>query len=151
MLKNLSKQTVVNADPDTVWRAWTTVEGLKFISSQSRVELRHGGAYEWFLDLPADAYGRRGGEGAKILVVMPGELLAFTWMFPPAVPTLRDARATTQVVVRFEAVDAHSTRVRLDVSGWQSGTDWEAGWQYFDRAWDVVLERLTDHFAGRAD
>ena len=147
MLENLSKQTVVDAGVAEVWRAWTTVEGLRFISSSSKVELKHGGAYEWFLDLPPDEHGRRGGEGAQILVVMPEELLAFTWTFPPAVPSLRHARETTQVVVRFDPISAQRTRVRLDVSGWQDGADWQAGWQYFDQAWERVLQRLTAHFA----
>lgn len=147
---DLAKETVVQADLASVWDAWTTVEGLKFISAQSRVELEHGGAYEWFLDLPADENGRRGGEGAKLLVVLPRELLAFTWTFPPDVPTLRNAQATTQVVVRFDALSPEQTRVRLDATGWKAGEDWQAGWQYFDRAWSLVLQRLTDHFAARA-
>ena len=50
----LRKQVEVRAPLADVWNAWTTAEGLKFISAESRVELRIGGPYEWFLDLPPD-------------------------------------------------------------------------------------------------
>jgi uncharacterized protein YndB with AHSA1/START domain len=146
MVEDISKQAVVSGPLEAVWDAWTTVEGLKFISQRSRVELEPDGAYEWFLDLEPDRQGRRGGEGARLLVVIPHELLAFTWTFPPSVESLRFARETTRVVVRFESVDAQTTSVRLDVTGWEQGEDWAEGRRYFDRAWDIVLQRLTDAF-----
>lgn len=145
-LPDLSKQVVVNASLEDAWASWVTEEGLEFISRRSNVELAPGGSYEWFLDLEPDEFGRRGGEGARLLVVMPHDLLAFTWRFPPSVMALRRAEVETQVVVRFEALDDQRTRVRLDVSGWGSGPDWQDGHRYFDNAWDVVLSRFAGSF-----
>lgn len=148
MIENLRKTVEVDAELDEVWRAWTTEDGLKFISSQSNVELVPGGAYEWFLDLEPDENGKRGGQGARLLAIVPHEMLVFSWTFPPAVASLRKAGAMTQVVVRFETASNGRTRVRLDAVGWQEGDDWAAGRQYFDNAWDIVLQRLKEHFAG---
>lgn len=138
----LVKEVVVAAPVDAVWHALTTEEGLRFISERSRVELRPGGPYEWFLDLEPDANGRRGGEGAEILAFVPRERLEFTWTFPPAVPTLRLAKATTRAVVTLDDLGDGRTRVHFEQSGWKGGEDWDAGYAYFDRAWGVVLERL---------
>ena len=145
--RTLSKSVTVTASIAEVWHAWTTAEGLRFISKKSRVDLEPGGAYEWFLDLDPDPQGYRGGERSHLLAVLPEDLLVFNWTFPPPVPTLRASGAMTQVVVRFEALDESTTRVRLDVGGWQDGHDWDAGYLYFDRAWSSVLEALRAHFA----
>jgi uncharacterized protein YndB with AHSA1/START domain len=150
MIENLRKTVDVDAGLDEVWQAWTTEDGLKFISSNSNVQLLPGGAYEWFLDLEPDENGKTGGQGARLLAIVPREVLVFSWTFPPAVPSLRKADAMTQVVVRFEPVNESRTRVRLDAVGWQEGDDWAAGRRYFDNAWDIVLQRLKEHFAHSA-
>lgn len=142
----LVHEITVAAPVAEVWYAWTTEEGLRFISAKSRVELRPGGAYEWFLDLPPDAAGRRGSEGSRVLAWLPSKMLAFAWTFPPDVPTLRAAGATTQVVVMFDALEGGGSRVRLHAHGWRDGADWEAGRRYFDAAWSAVLAQLQRHF-----
>ncbi len=144
----LVKEVTVNASLDEVWHAWTTAEGLTFISGESNVLLERGGPYEWFLDLPPDEYGKRGGQGARILAFLPKEMIAFSWTFPPSIPELRDANETTQVVVRFEPRDG-AVFVRLVAHEWQEGEFWEAGYAYFDRAWESVLNALKAHFESR--
>ena len=143
----LRKEVVVEASLDEVWAAWTTAEGLKFASPESRVELRVGGPYEWFLQLDPDEKGRRGGEGARILSFLPQQMLAFDWTFPPNIPSLRYSDARTQVVVLFDAVDDEHVRVRFAQHGWQDGADWDTGYAYFDEAWSWVLGQLEAHFA----
>lgn len=143
----LVKEVTVEAAPEAVWNAWTTAEGLRFVSSESRVELKIGGAYEWFLDGPADDRGRRGSEGSRILAFLPGKMLAFAWTFPPDIPSLRAAGETTQVVVLFDDQADGAVRVRLHVLGWQDGEEWRRGRDYFDRAWGYVLEHLRQRFA----
>lgn len=91
----MTKEILVQAPLETVWHAWTTEEGLSFVSGKSNVDLEIGGRYEWFLDLEPDEQARRGSEGSKVLM-----------------------------------------------HGWQDGEAWDRGWEYFDRAWDLVLERL---------
>jgi uncharacterized protein YndB with AHSA1/START domain len=148
--KVLTKEAVVTADLDAVWRAWTTEDGLKFVSGRSKVELKAGGAYEWFLDLEPDERGRRGGQGSHFLAILPKDMIVFAWTFPPTIPTLRYRDAMTQVVVRFSALADAQTRVRMDVGGWQEGDDWQRGREYFDQAWDLVLSRLAASFEGDA-
>ena len=53
----------------------------------------------------------------------------------------------TWVVVQFEPVDASSTRVTLTHLGWQTGGEWGQVFDYFVRAWDVVLGRLQYRFS----
>jgi uncharacterized protein YndB with AHSA1/START domain len=137
----LFKEITIAASLAQVWDAWTTEEGLRFVSDRSNVELRPGGPYEWFLELEPDAWGRRGGEGARILDFEPRKSLEFTWTFPPAVPELRESHATTNVRVEFEAIPT-GTRIRFTQRGWQEGESWDAGFAYFDRAWDLVFEKL---------
>ena len=138
----LRLQTVVAAPSQAAWTAWTTAQGLRFASAQSNVELRAGGPYELFLDLPPDEVGRRGSEGSQVLAWLPGRMLAFTWTFPPSIPSLRQAGETTQVVLLFDAVGPDRTRVSLYQHGWQSGADWDRGYAYFEGAWAAVLERF---------
>ena len=139
---------VVAAPVERVWDAWTTVEGLQFISSKSNVELARGGPYEWFLDLEPDAHGKRGGEGARVLCWVDERSLAFTWTFPPSIPALRDVDETTVVVVDFESADDGATRVDFSQLGWEQGEAWDEGYAYFDRAWGIVLGRLRESLSG---
>lgn len=144
----LRKEVVIHAPLHAVWNAWTTAEGLQPVSSKSNVELRPGGAYEWFLDGPVDENGKRGGEGARVLAFLPKEMLAFDWTFPPAVPTLRLAGAKTQVIVFFKE-EADGVRVRFVQHGWQAGEDWDRGYAYFDKAWDWVLSKMKESLESR--
>jgi hypothetical protein len=45
--------------------------------------------------------------------------------------------------VEFEE---RKTEVRLRQTGFHAGEDWDKGLAYFDRAWDVVLDRLQTRF-----
>jgi uncharacterized protein YndB with AHSA1/START domain len=140
----LRKEIAIRAPIEKVWHAWTTAEGLRFVSSKSRVELRLGGPYEWFLDGDPDDRGKRGGAGARVLSFLPNEMLAFTWTFPPSIPSLRHSGASTQVVVLFSEDADGKTRIRFAQHGWQNGQDWDAGYAYFDKAWSYVLDKLRE-------
>jgi uncharacterized protein YndB with AHSA1/START domain len=146
----LRKEVVVRAPIEAVWEAWTTVEGLKFFSKESNVELRLGGPYELFLQQPADKRGRRGAEGCRILAFVPHEMLAFDWTFPPDIPSLRYSDARTQAVVYFEDIGGGRVRVRFSQSGWEEGENWDQGFAYFDKAWGWVMEQLEAHFEAEA-
>ena len=145
----LVKEVTVNASLDEVWHAWTTAEGLTFISGESNVLLERGGPYEWFLDLPPDENGKRGGQGARVLAFLPKEMIAFSWTFPPSIPELRNTNETTQVVVRFEPRDG-AVHVKLVAHEWGEGESWDAGYAYFDSAWESVLNALKAHFESQA-
>jgi metal-dependent hydrolase (beta-lactamase superfamily II) len=51
------------------------------------------------------------------------------------------------VVVQFCPVAKEQTRVRLTHLGWREGEEWEKVFQYFLRAWDIVLGRLEHTFS----
>ena len=143
-MRILEKEISIIAPLDAVWHAWTTEEGLAFLSPKSNIDLRIGGDYEWFLHLEADDHGKRGGEGSHILAYLPNRMIAFSWTFPPAVPELRYADERTQVVVLLDETDG-LVNVKLYAHGWQEGEPWQRGWEYFDRAWGAVLAEMKKH------
>jgi len=145
--RELRKEITIAAPVERVWAVWTDPEAMTFVSVESNIELRVGGPYEWFLDLPPDEDGRRGGEGCRVLAFLPYRVLAFDWSFPPSIPSLRRSQAKTQVVVRFEEAGA-GTRLRFSQIGWQEGEEWDAGYAYFDDAWDYVLQAMAQHLEG---
>ena len=138
----LRKEVIIEAPVNVVWATWTTAEGLKPISPLSRIELRVGGPYEWFLQLDPDEQGRRGSEGSRVLAFLPTEVLAFDWRFPRDIPSLRYSDNRTQVVVQFDDLGDKGTRVRFSQHGWQEGEDWDRGYRYFDEAWTWVLNEM---------
>jgi hypothetical protein len=67
---------------------------------------------------------------------------------PPDLPVLRNAGEVTQVVVRFADNGDGTSHVRLSAHEWQAGESWTEGWDYFDMAWDIVLQALKAHCEG---
>jgi uncharacterized protein YndB with AHSA1/START domain/uncharacterized protein YciI len=141
----LRKQTVVAADIDQVWHAWTTTDGVKsFFSPEANVELRIGGPYEIYFNMQAP-YGQRGSEDCHVLGFLPKRMLSFEWNAPPQFGELRNQH--TQVVLMFEPIGDKQVRVSLTQVGWGRGEDWKQLFGYFDRAWWMVLENLKESFA----
>ncbi|MBU2677698.1 MAG: SRPBCC domain-containing protein [Gammaproteobacteria bacterium] len=145
----LEKEVSIRAPLHAVWNAWTTEEGLAFLSPKSNIELRIDGPYEWFLDNEPDEQGKRGGEGSHVLAFLPQKMIAFSWTFPPAVAELRNADERTQVVVLFEESNDGAVQVSLHAHGWQDGEPWQRGWDYFDSAWGFVLDAMKQHLESR--
>ena len=141
----LRADMVVEAPVEQVWSAWATDDGVRtFFAPGSRIEPRVDGAYEilFFPDAPP---GRRGAEGARLLVLEPPTRIAFTWDAPPELPRIRGQR--TIVYVDLARVDERRTRLRFTHLGWGTGADWDKAYEYFDRAWNVVvLPRLRERF-----
>jgi hypothetical protein len=48
--------------------------------------------------------------------------------------------------MQFDEPRPGKVRVRFAQLGWQQGEDWDAGYAYFDAAWDGALGRLVEHF-----
>jgi len=142
----IQKEVIVSASLDEVWEAWTTLAGVKtFFASKANVELAIGGPYEMFFNLDAPP-GSQGGEGLKVLSYLPKEMLSFEWNAPPDFPTLRE-KELTWVVVQFEPLQSNRVRVKLTHLGWKDGDEWERLYQYFLRAWEIVLGRLVYRFS----
>jgi uncharacterized protein YndB with AHSA1/START domain len=142
----IRKEVVVNACVEAVWEAWTTPEGaVTFFAPRANIKLAIGGPYELFFDLDAPE-GSRGGEGLRILSFLPLEMLSFDWNAPPQYPTVRQGQRTW-VVVQFYPLGQSEVQVRLTHLGWRGGEEWDKVFQYFKRAWDIVLGRLEYRFS----
>ena len=140
----LRKETIVSADLDEVWTAWTTAAGVKtFFAPEDTVELRVGGPYEIYFDR-AVPYGLRGSDDCRILSFLPREMLSFEWNAPPQFGRLRDKR--TRVVVQLYSVEPAKIKVALSQLGWGEGADWDKVFDYFERAWSHVLNNLQKRF-----
>ena len=143
------KEVQVNAPVEKVWNMWTTSDGAaRFFAPKARIELTIGGAYELYFDLEA-LKGSQGSEGCRVLSFLPMEMLSFEWNAPPEFPNVRKEQAHkhTWVVVQFYPLAKEQTRVRLTHLGWREGEEWEKVFQYFLRAWDIVLGRLEHTFS----
>jgi uncharacterized protein YndB with AHSA1/START domain len=138
-------EITVDAPIDQVWHAWTTREGAEaFFAPRCVIAMHPGGKYEMLFDLE-EAPGKQGGEGNTILAIQPGRMLSFTWNAPPAFAEIREQR--THVTVRLEAIHSSRTRVFLRHDGWGEGSEWDAVFDYFERAWKrIVLPRLKYRF-----
>lgn len=139
-MKVIEKKLEVTATPDKVWQAWTTNDGVRsFFAPDSDIELAIGGKYEIFFN-HTKPYGEKGSEGCKVLSYVPERMLSFSWNAPPAISALRQSGEKTWVVVEIEP-----TLVKLWHFIPKEGGDWDNYYNYFDRAWGVVLENLGSY------
>jgi uncharacterized protein YndB with AHSA1/START domain len=83
------------------------------------------------------------------LSYQPLEFIAFTWNAPPSIPELRNAKAMTEVVVRFKEVP-EGTQVQLTQLITERGAAWDKYYAYFDNAWPQVLKHMKE-FGSKAD
>ncbi|OGC90404.1 MAG: hypothetical protein A2142_08890 [candidate division Zixibacteria bacterium RBG_16_48_11] len=142
--KILHKEVIVPATLGQVWQAWTTTLGVKsFFSSAAKVELRPGGPYEIYF-LLNKPYGLQGSEECRILSFLPRKMLSFEWNAPPHFGELR--KKHTQVILHFDQIRPELVRVTFDQLGWGKGEDWDKLYQYFDKAWEYVLNNLKKRF-----
>lgn len=140
--KQILKTKIIDATINAAWLKWTTPDGLRtFFGSDNFIELTPGGAYEiyFMMDSPK---GERGSETCKVLSFIPEKMLSFTWNAPPEFTEGRNSKHYTWVVVEFENVSINQTKIILTHLGWLNGEQWDAVFNYFDKAWDFVLNGL---------
>lgn len=141
----IEKTVEVPASRDAAWTAWSTADGLRgFFAPNVNMELRPGGPFEIRFSDEAPP-GEGGSEGCTVQAWLPGEMLAFSWNAPPAFPRVRQLR--TQVVLLFAALGEERCRVRLINHGYGQGEEWDAAFDYFDRAWGTVMEGFAKTFS----
>jgi len=142
--RSLDKEAVVAAPIESVWRAWTTRDGIRtFFAPDAEIDARVGGAFHIHIN-PFAEPGMKGADDSRYMALQPPTMLSFDWNAPPSLPEVRAQR--TFVVVRLAPVDARSTRVTLHHTGWGVGGQWEQAYAYFDRAWGTVLGNLQKSF-----
>ena len=138
--RKISKELIINAPVDKVWKTWTTVSGIStFFAPDGFIELAVGGSYEIYF-VPDAPIGQKGSEGAKILSFVPQKMLSFTWNAPLQFGELREEK--TWIVIDFASLANNKTHITLTHLGWQTGESWDNLYNYFQKAWDRVLSRL---------
>lgn len=150
--KTIVRTATVSATPAEVWRAWTTSEGMtEWWVEEADIELKIGGKFELYMlpDQP-EFKGNRGSEKCTILAYAPERMLSATWNAPPTFPEQRFEH--TRITLLIDPVDEDTTTVTLIHSGWPAaGMDdksskWPQVFEYFERAWTFVFDRMTVHF-----
>jgi len=140
----IHKNRTIEARRHVVWEKWTTHDGLKtFIGADNKIELTPGGPFEIYFLMDAPK-GAQGGEGNKVLSFLPNEMLSFSWNAPPSIPAIRNQKHRTWVVIQLIALNGTTTKITLDHLGWKKGKKWDETYEYFDQAWDFVLDSLEN-------
>jgi uncharacterized protein YndB with AHSA1/START domain len=142
-------EATVDASPAEIFRLWTTADGTKrFFAPDARINARVGGRYEIIFNPAEDPEGARAGtKGATILRFEPDRRLDFQWSV--GVPGVSwdlkasDFQTWVELTLAEAPGDPGRTRVRLVHRGFQSGGSWDAAYDYFGKAWTVVLQRLA--------
>lgn len=152
--KTIVRTATVDATPAEVWRAWTTSEGMtEWWVEEADIELKIGGKFELYM-LPDNAQfaGNRGSEHCTVLAYAPERMLSATWNAPPTFPEQRFEH--TRITLLLDPVDDDTTKVTLIHSGWPAdgmadqSSKWPQVFEYFERAWTFVFDRMTMHFEG---
>ena len=138
--RTIDKSVEIAATLEQAWQSWTTREGItSFFAPDAKIEARDGGPFQIYFDPGAPA-GSKGADDMRFMALQPQRMLSFDWNAPPSLPEARAQR--TVVIVRFEPVNAATTRVSLHHVGWGDGGEWDRAYAYFDRAWSNVLGNL---------
>ena len=143
--RTVEKVRTLETDPMTAWGDWASGDAISrwWGPAATNVDLRVGGPFEILFTLDAPE-GSRGSEGCRYLSYLPGEMLSFTWNAPPHLAL----RATnTWVVLTVSPSPDGTSTLRLVHCGFLDGGDWDDYREYFDRAWDHVLDLHQAHHA----
>jgi uncharacterized protein YndB with AHSA1/START domain len=131
--KALVIELTIPAPLADVWDAFTTEKGLStWLAPSVTVDLRPGG--DWIVHFPQST------GGGTILSFVPQKELVISALAPDKFPAVRAAR--THAVFTFEP-RGNSTLVRLTQTGWQSGAEWDAAYEYL--AWGNAQLLATLH------
>jgi uncharacterized protein YndB with AHSA1/START domain/predicted enzyme related to lactoylglutathione lyase len=142
MHDEIKKSRFLPISNTAAWAIWTTHEGLKnFFGADNYVEIRQNGAFEIYF-LMQNPEGLRGSEGCKVLSYLPNEMLSFSWNVPPEFADLRQKNEKTFVVVQFKKISESQTEIVLTHLGWQDTPEYAPVFAYFEKAWDVVLDKM---------
>jgi uncharacterized protein YndB with AHSA1/START domain len=141
--KALVIQVEAPAKIDQVWNAFATSDGLStWLFPNATVDLRPGG--DWLVHFPGGSTG-----GGTIVSFIAKKELVIAALAPDQFPHVRAER--TRAVFRFEA-HGDSTIVRLTQTGWKSGAEWDAAYEYLTAGNAQLMAALVHRFvAGPTD
>lgn len=138
------KKKIIQCSQDSMWWKWTTHEGLlTFFGEDNRIELKPGGSFEIYFSKDAPI-GERGSEGCTILSFIPKRMISFSWNAPPSIKEARESGHHTCVVIEFKALGKEKTEITLTHAAWPEGEHWDKTYEYFDAAWNVVIQWLAE-------
>jgi uncharacterized protein YndB with AHSA1/START domain len=140
--KVLRIELSIPAPVQDVWQAFTTQQGLSsWLAPDVSVNLKPGG--DWLVKFP----GSTG--GGTIVSFVPEKEIVISALAPDRFPHVRAAR--TRAVFTFTP-RGNSTLVRLTQTGWQSGPEWDAAYEYLAAGNAEILAMLHHRFvAGPTD
>ena len=140
--KVLRIELSIPAPVHDVWEAFTTEKGLSsWLAPDVSVELRPGG--DWLVKFPGST------AGGTIVSFIPEKEIVINALAPGRFPQVRAAR--TRAVFTFTA-EGNSTLVGLSQTGWQSGPEWDAAYEYLVAGNAQILAMLHHRFvAGPTD
>lgn len=128
----------VPASLDEVWAAFTTSDGLAtWLWRDTRVDARPGG--DWLAIFPQST------GGGTIVSLTPKSQLVIAAMAPEQFPAVRAAR--TRALFEFAALTPSTTRVSLIQTGWKTGDEWDAAYEYLAGGNAELLTQLYRRFA----
>jgi len=139
----LTIEVTIPAPIDQVWQAFTTSAGLStWLAPNCTVDLRPGG--DWLAHFP----GTTG--GGTILAFTPQKELVLSALAPAKFPEVRSTR--THAVFQFASLGPNQTTVSLTQTGWHTGPEWDAAYEYLTAGNAQLLASLHHRFiAGPTD
>ena len=136
-VKALRFEVTVPASIDDVWAAFTTAEGLSsWLWRDVRVDARPGG--DWLALFPQTT------GGGTIVSITPKRQIVMSAMAPDRFPAVREAR--TRATFEFASLSPTSTKVTLVQTGWQTGPEWDAAYDYLAGGNAELLAALHKRF-----
>jgi len=135
--KALRFEVIVPGSLNEVWAAFTTTDGLAaWLWRDVRVDAHPGG--DWLAIFPQST------GGGTIVSLMPKTELVISALAPDKFPTVREER--THAMFEFAAVTPVSTKVTLVQTGWKTGAEWDAAYEYLAGGNAALLTRLHQRF-----
>ena len=133
----------VKAPIDTVWRAWTTKEGIEsWMVAKTEIELRIGAlwrtSYNRDSNLDDDASIHQ-----EILAFDPGRMLSFRTIKPPKGFPFPTAILKTWTVVYFEPVDSGQTKITSRMMGYTGDAESQTMRAFFERGNKATLDNFV--------
>jgi uncharacterized protein YndB with AHSA1/START domain len=130
-------EVIVPGSLDQVWAAFTTSDGLAtWLWRDTRVDARPGG--DWLAIFPQST------AGGTIISLRPKAQLVIAALAPEQFPTVR--KEHTRATFEFASLTADSTKVTLVQTGWKTGDEWDAAYEYLAGGNAELLMQLHQRF-----
>lgn len=139
-VRSFEVRETVAAPPERVYATFASGEALRQVYGPdsegfaANIDLAIGGRYEWLFD------GKTGSNGCQVLSYIPDRMISFSWNAPPGQPESRGKR--TWVVVEVQPVGDGRAEILVTHLGFGTEANWDETFEYFQRAWPSVLEKV---------